>query len=103
HAPTEKAYFTTIYNNANAQSDFKSFLAGMDAAIQRPTSIILLMGGLSDVHHMDIQRGFLRLYGVAKAHGFGGDEWRRAPPAFLEKNGYHADAELDLTVPRWSE
>lgn len=103
HRRTERAYFTTIYNNATAQSEFKSFLAKMDAATGRPTSLITLMGGLEDVHHMDVQRGIASLHRVARANGFGSDAWRTALADFLRVHGFHSDAELDLTVPRWSE
>jgi phosphohistidine swiveling domain-containing protein len=103
HAWTERSYFTTIYNNANAQSDFKSFLAKMDAAIGRTTSLVTLMGGLADVRHMDMQRGIVKLAKVAKADGFEGPAWELALRGFLADYGFHSDAELDITVPRWSE
>jgi phosphohistidine swiveling domain-containing protein len=101
HARIEQAYFTTIYNNSNAQSDFKSFLDKMDAASGRATVVTDLLGGLADVHHMDVQRAILGLYRVAKD---GGEEaFVFALAAFVKAHGEHADAELDLTVPRWRE
>lgn len=103
HADTEQAYFTTIYNNSNAQSDFKAFLEKMDAAIGRPTVTTDLLGGLADVHHMDVQRAMVGLYGVAKEHGLASDAFARALEHFLEEHGEHGDAELDITVPRWRE
>ena len=103
HARVEQTYFTTIYNNSNAQSDFKGFLAKLDAAIGRPSNQGKLMSGLDDVRHMDVQRGFVRLYAVAKQAGFASEAWTRALDGFLHEHGFHADAELELTCPRWSE
>ena len=103
HARTEQAYFTTIYNNSNAQSDFKSFVAKMDRATGRETRITDLLGGLDNVHHMDVQRGMVGLYHVAKADGIDSDAFARALGGFVLEHGEHGDAELDLTVPRWSE
>ena len=103
HAWTERAYFTTIYNNANAQSDMKSFVAKMDAATGRPTSLITLMGGLADVRHMDMQRGIVVLVRIARAEGLASAAFAAALAAFLREHGFHSDAELDLTVPRWTE
>ena len=71
HLRTEEAYFTTIYNNQNTQSDFKGAIAKMDAATGRPTQLVLLMSGLDGIQHMDVQRGFVELHRVAKAHGVG--------------------------------
>jgi phosphohistidine swiveling domain-containing protein len=103
HVTTEQTYFTTIYNNANAQSDFKSFVAGMDAAIGGTTSVVHLLGGLADVHHMDLQRAFVRLRAIAEEHGARSEQFDAELAKFVRDHGFHADAELDLTCPRWSE
>lgn len=103
HARTERTYFTTIYNNANTQSDVKAFLAKLDVATGRKTSILKLMSGLDDVHHMDTQRGINGLCRVAKAEGMGSAAFATALKTFLGRFGFHSDAELDITVPRWSE
>jgi phosphohistidine swiveling domain-containing protein len=103
HAKTERTYFTTIYNNATAQSELKSLLTKMDGATGRKTSLITLMSGLDDVHHMDVQRGIASLCRVARDAGFESDAWREALAAFIAEHGFHSDAELDLTVPRWYE
>jgi phosphohistidine swiveling domain-containing protein len=103
HARTEQAYFTTIYNNSNAQSDFKSFLEKMDRATGRVTRTTDLLGGLADVHHMDMQRAMVGLHDVALAEGIDSEPFSRALDAFVRDHGEHGDAELDLTAPRWRE
>jgi phosphohistidine swiveling domain-containing protein len=103
HHETETAYFTTIYNNSNAQTDFKSFLARMDAAAGSTTSLLKLISGLGDVSHMDIQRDLLALRATALGAGVDSREFVRGVEAFLERHYYHADAELDLLCPRWGE
>lgn len=103
HVWTESSYFATIYNNANAQSDFKSFIAKMDQATGNLTSIVHLMSGLANVSHMEMQRGLIALYHVARVHGFDSKSWSMALDKFLAHNDFHSDAELDITVPRWGE
>ncbi|WP_169811347.1 aminotransferase class III-fold pyridoxal phosphate-dependent enzyme [Nocardia anaemiae] len=103
HAATERTYFTTIYNNSSVQTDFKQLLDKVDAATGATTSAIDLMGGLADISHMQLQRGIVELHRVASDHGLGSPEWTKALDAFLDEQGFHADAELDLTCPRWSE
>lgn len=103
HAGTERAYFTTIYHNSSVQSDFKQLLDKIDAATGGETSAVTLMGGLAEISHMNLQRGIVELYRVAGEFGFDGREWDRALTDFLAAQGFHADAELDLTCPRWSE
>ncbi|MFI6361993.1 aminotransferase class III-fold pyridoxal phosphate-dependent enzyme [Nocardia sp. NPDC050630] len=103
HAATERTYFTTIYNNSSVQTDFKQLLDKVDAATGATTSAIDLMGGLADISHMQLQRGIVELHRVARDHGLDGREWVMALDAFLDEQGFHADAELDLTSPRWSE
>ncbi|MBI2606136.1 MAG: hypothetical protein HYW49_08665 [Deltaproteobacteria bacterium] len=115
----ETSYFNTIYDNSNAQSDFKNFLAAMDRAIGGETSAIRLMGGLSDVSHMEMQRGLLALYRVARVSGMSSGtradepsgtradepsaQWAQALKEFLKHNDAHGDAELELKTPRWGE
>lgn len=99
----ETSYFNTIYDNSNAQSDFKNFLAKMDRAIGGETSAIRLMGGLSDVSHMEMQRELLVLYRVARISGMSSAEWAQALAEFLKHNDAHGDAELELKTPRWGE
>ncbi|HTL11935.1 MAG TPA: PEP-utilizing enzyme, partial [Bdellovibrionota bacterium] len=99
----ETAYFTTIYNNANAQSDFKAYVARMDAAVGGSTSVIRLIGGLEGVSHLEIQRGLIRLHAVAGTFGMGSPEFARELKTYMGDHAYHADAELDLLCPRWGE
>ncbi|MFI7664911.1 aminotransferase class III-fold pyridoxal phosphate-dependent enzyme [Nocardia sp. NPDC049526] len=103
HAATERAYFTTIYNNSSVQTDFKQLLDKVDAATGGTTSAIDLMGGLADISHMQLQRGIVELHRVAGDHGLDSPEWTKGLDTFLDEQGFHADAELDLTSPRWSE
>ncbi|MEV6275157.1 aminotransferase class III-fold pyridoxal phosphate-dependent enzyme [Nocardia sp. NPDC051832] len=103
HAATERAYFTTIYYNTSVQTDFKSLLAKIDARTGGTTATIDLMGGLGDIGHMAMQRGIVSLYRAASAHGFDSPAWDSALTEFLAEHGFHADSELELTCPRWSE
>jgi len=103
HLETEGAYFTVIYGNTNAQTDFKQLLAKIDRVTKGETALVALLGGLTDVRHMDVQRGILQLLAAARASGIGSEGWRAALRSFLDDHGFHSDAELDITVPRWSE
>ena len=103
HTRTEQAYFTTIYNNSTAQSEFKSFLTTLDQVTGGTTSVPALLGGLANISHMGMQRGILRLYRVARGSGLGSEAWERELQRFLADNDFHGDAELDLTAPRWGE
>jgi len=103
HAHTERTYFTTIYHNSSVQTDFKQTLDKVDAATGGATSAIDLMGGLADISHMALQRAILGLHATAREHGLDSPAWDAALAEFLAEQGFHADAELDLTCPRWSE
>src|SRR5690606_27503222 len=99
----ESTYFTTIYNNSNAQTDFKSFLSKLDAATGGETSAIRLMAGLTGVSHLEMQKDLLGLYQTALAHGIDGPDFGDALSRFIASNDYHGDAELELMTPRWGE
>ncbi|MEV0251091.1 aminotransferase class III-fold pyridoxal phosphate-dependent enzyme [Nocardia sp. NPDC050712] len=103
HAGTERTYFTTIYYNTSVQTDVKSLLDKIDARTGGSTASIDLMGGLGDIGHMAMQRGIVALYRAATEHGFDSPGWDSALAAFLDEHGFHADSELELTCPRWSE
>jgi phosphohistidine swiveling domain-containing protein len=103
HLQTEGDYFTTIYNNANFQSDLKKLLRRIAAAIGEEISAVALMSGLQDVSHMKMQRDLVYLVGVARRNGVGSAAWNGELEAFLSANYFHGDAELDLSVPRWGE
>ena len=100
---TEVAYFTTIYNNSNAQSDLKSFVRKLDAKLEGETSLGRLLAGLTDVSHMNMQRGWVRLYHAAQTEGLRGPIFDAALTEFLRENDFHSDAELELKTPRWGE
>jgi phosphohistidine swiveling domain-containing protein len=103
HTWVEQTYFTTIYNNSNAQTDFKSFLTKLNDATGLETSLVELLGGLTNVSHMEMQRGIVSLYRAAQHHGLDSEVWQQELSTFLEANYFHSDKELDLTVPRWGE
>ncbi|MBF6463165.1 aminotransferase class III-fold pyridoxal phosphate-dependent enzyme [Nocardia puris] len=103
HADTERSYFTTIYYNSSVQSDVKQLIDKVDAATGGSTPVLDLMGGLADISHMQLQRGIVALHRVGREHGLDSAEWDAALAEFLADQGFHADAELDLTCPRWSE
>ena len=103
HQMTERTYFTTIYNNTCVQGDFKKILEKVDAATGETTAMIDLMGGLAEISHMAVQSGIVLLHRVAEHSGFDSPEWQRALDNFLEKHGFRAEMELELTCPRWSE
>ncbi|WP_028479705.1 aminotransferase class III-fold pyridoxal phosphate-dependent enzyme [Nocardia sp. CNY236] len=103
HAETERTYFTTIYHNSSVQTDFKQLLDKVDAATGASSSAIDLMGGLAEISHMSLQRGIVELHRVARESGLDSPAWDSALAAFIDEQGFHADAELDLTCPRWSE
>ena len=103
HLETECDYFTTIYNNANFQSDLKKLLRKIADATGEPVTPVGLMSGLQDVSHMKMQRGFVQLVKVATRDGTESSEWQRALSDFLAENYFHGDAELDISVPRWGE
>jgi phosphohistidine swiveling domain-containing protein len=100
---TEVDYFTTIYNNANLQSDLKKLLKRLEREVGFPIAPVALMAGLQDVSHMKIQRDILRLVGIARQAGFASRAWDGALAEFLSANYFHADVELDISTPRWGE
>ncbi|MCC7441123.1 MAG: hypothetical protein IT285_05805 [Bdellovibrionales bacterium] len=99
----EVTYFTTIFANTNAQSDFKTLVAKIDHATGGVTSVIRLMGGLEGVSHLNVQRDLPPLLALARTEGTASEPYRRALAAFLASHHYHANAELDLLCPRWGE
>jgi phosphohistidine swiveling domain-containing protein len=103
HLKTESDYFTTIYNNANFQSDLKKLLTQIETATGAPVSAVSLMSGLQDVSHMKMQRGLIDVVRVAERDGIDSTSTERALDGFLSENYFHGDAELDISTPRWGE
>ena len=103
HLATESDYFTTIYNNANLQTDLKKLLKRIEKATGLRISSVALMSGLQDISHMKMQRDLLQLVRVAKSEGVESVAWQRALQDFLADNYFHADVELDISTPRWGE
>jgi phosphohistidine swiveling domain-containing protein len=100
---TECDYFTTIYNNANFQSDLKKLLASIAHATGTRVSAVDLMSGLQDVSHMKMQSGLVRLVAEARRDGMDSPAWDRELSDFLSSNYFHGDVELDISTPRWGE
>lgn len=98
---TEKAYFRTIYNNANYQTEFKSLLKKWDK--EESIDRLKLMSGLTEVSHLKIQNELIKV--AQNIHFFGKESLnvKKAVEKFLKENYHHGDVELDLTVPRWGE
>jgi phosphohistidine swiveling domain-containing protein len=103
HFATESDYFTTIYNNANFQSDLKKLLQQISAATGEEASAVNLMAGLQDVSHMAIQRDLVALVAVAQRDGTQSEAWDKACARFLDHHYFHADVELDISTERWHE
>ena len=99
----ETAYFLIIYNNSNAQTELKSFLRRMDAALGTPTEIVSLIGGLNEIVHMDLQTDLIGLQKAAKEKGIESREYREALEVFVRRHYFHGEAELELMTPRWGE
>lgn len=103
HLMTEQMYFTTIYVSTSVQSDAKRLLRRVDDAVGGATAVTELMGGLTNLSHLALQSAVVDLHRIAGTAGLGSDAWQHALTAFLAAHGHHADAELDLLCPRWSE
>jgi phosphohistidine swiveling domain-containing protein len=103
HLQTECDYFTTIYNNANFQSDLKKLLHRIERISGEQISAVALMSGLQDVSHMKVQRDLVRLVAVAKRDGIASAGFDSGLAEFLSHHYFHGDAELDISVPRWGE
>jgi phosphohistidine swiveling domain-containing protein len=103
HFTTECDYFTTIYNNANFQSDLKKLLQRISAATGEDASAVNLMAGLQDVSHMAVQRDLVALVAAARREGTQSKAWDEASARFLDRHYFHADVELDISTERWHE
>jgi phosphohistidine swiveling domain-containing protein len=103
HERVEADYFTTVYNHTNYQTDFKKLLARINAATGEAISPVALMSGLSDVSHMEIQRGFIKLVQTGRQQGLTSAGWNASLVDFLRANFHHGDHELDISTPRWGE
>jgi phosphohistidine swiveling domain-containing protein len=103
HEHVQGDYFTTVYDHANYQADFKKLLDRISRAAGEPISSLVLMSGLLDVSHMRMQRGFLRLVETARQQGMDSSAWNVALEDFLQRNAHHGDNELDISAPRWGE
>jgi phosphohistidine swiveling domain-containing protein len=103
HPATEQLYFGVIYNNTVLQSDFKKLLDGVDAATGGTSAVTDLIGGLAGISHMDMQRGVVGLYRVCRDEGVDSAAAQERFAQFLDRHGFHADIELELMCPRWSE
>jgi phosphohistidine swiveling domain-containing protein len=103
HEHVEADYFTTVYNHTNYHTDFKKLLARINAATGEAITPVVLMSGLSDVSHMEIQRGFVKLVQTGRQEGLSSATWDATLADFLQTNFHHGDHELDISAPRWGE
>ena len=76
YVPSESAYFLTIYNNSNAQTELKSFLRRLDAATGETSEIVKLMGGLNEIVHMELQIDLIALQKTAREKGLDSSDYR---------------------------
>jgi len=101
---TEISYFRVIYNNANFQSDFIEFFRKISASLGlAEISIIDLVGGLTDITHIEVQKGIINLYDIARQHGMDSNSFKDALAHFLKDHYHHGDAELEIQTPRWGD
>ena len=98
---TERSYFRTIYNNANYQTEFKSFLKNLKG--YESDDEIDLMGNLQGVAHLDVQGDLKKLAKILDFYGHHSQKYHEAREDFLKSHYHHGPAELDLTVARWGE
>lgn len=123
---TESTYFRTIFNTSNAKTDFE---AAFEAVVKAwpaqagpPPDRLALLSGLGGVQHLAplvalealtqawAQRPDLKAWLLqAKPEGLAAalpaafpEAWAELE-AFLVHHGHHAEAELDITRPRWAE
>ena len=103
HERAQSDYFTTVYDHANYQTDFKKLLDRISHATGEPISSVALMSGLLDVSHMRMQRGFLQLIRTARQKGMDSAAWNEVFANFIQTHSHHGDHELDISAPRWGE
>jgi phosphohistidine swiveling domain-containing protein len=100
---TEMSYFRALYNNTNYQADFKKLVQKMDQRIGGETPLNELMLGLSEVSHLEIQEGIIKLARTAKAHSCRSLQWQTALQDFIGRHYFQGDTALDIKTPRWGE
>jgi phosphohistidine swiveling domain-containing protein len=103
HEKTYTDYFTFVFNHTIYQGDFKVFVSRIAAAIGEPISLLALTSGLRDISHMRLQRDFANLVAEAKRQGTRSAAWNGALAAFLRVHYFRANAELEISTPRWGE
>lgn len=100
---TECDYFSTIYSNTNLQGDFKKFLREQEKKYGFEADLPKLFSGVDGITHIQIQQDWVDMVSLVKREGFESSEFLRAKITFIERHGFHADRELDLSTPRWHE
>lgn len=103
HDQVQGDYFTTVYNHANYQTDFKKLVDRISDVTGEDISSMVLMSGLRDVSHMRIQSAFRKLVETARHEGMNSSAWNKALAEFLKRHSHHGDSELDISAPRWGE
>ena len=103
HDQVQGDYFTTVYNHANYQTDFKKLVDRISDVTGEDISSMVLMSGLRDVSHMRIQSAFRKLVETARHEGMNSSAWNKTFADFLKTHSHHGDSELDISAPRWGE
>jgi pyruvate,water dikinase len=121
----ERFYFTTIYDNSNAQTLFQERLSGMQRTCGGDLGCepLALLGGLCDISHLRPARDEDRLLDALRAdpaaarallaadledlcawHHTGGKYPGSGPiRTYLERWGWMTTRTLEILAPRWSE
>ena len=102
-AQVEVDYFLTIYNNTNLQSDFKKRMLKVGNQLGRAFDFTILYSGVEGISHLKAQQAFGALLRLAQTLGLNSNEFKQNFSRYLADFGFHADRELDLACPRWSE
>ncbi len=100
---TESFYFRTIFNNANAQTEFTSVLEKINKNLKTPLALPELITGLNDISHMQIQYDLEKLKKIYHSDGAISAAYLSELTRFQKNHYYHSNAELDITVKRWGE
>jgi phosphohistidine swiveling domain-containing protein len=99
----EPLYLRTVYNNANFQTDFKSFLKKIESKTHEKTNYLHLIDHIESISHMQIYRDLVHLKDLVATHGKTHPQANKARDKFFERHYHHGQSELDITVPRWGE
>jgi phosphohistidine swiveling domain-containing protein len=101
YLPTERLYFTSVYNLSNAKLELSHSLARASLAAGGSLSYSRLVGALGDVSHLRPMRELRVL--VRQAHEVGRGVPEPELRAFAQRWAHRGARELDVRIPRWGE